>query len=128
MLYFLFNGLDSFSRLFSFVTGNYYIHTVRNDAAVYDLQMLDAFKFVDCAANHSFLMDTQDQIVGGFSKWPDHTPGTAAAQCCVCVLIEYVLCVSAQSVMCKGSGRLMYLIAPNFIKISHTVWLLISLT
>jgi len=38
--------------------------------------MLDSFQFVDCAANHAFLMDTQDQIVGGFSKWPDHTPGT----------------------------------------------------
>ena len=37
--------------------------------------MLDAFKFVEYGANHSFLMDTQDQIVGGFSKWPDHTPG-----------------------------------------------------
>jgi len=48
-----------------------------SDVAVNKLQMLDAFKFVDCAANHLFLMDTQDQIVGGFSKWPDHTPGTA---------------------------------------------------
>jgi len=38
--------------------------------------MLDAFKFTDSTANHSFLMDTQDQIVGGFSKWPDHTSGT----------------------------------------------------
>ena len=38
--------------------------------------MLDAFKFVDHGANHSFLMDTQDLIVGGFSKWPDYTPGT----------------------------------------------------
>jgi len=47
--------------------------------------MLDAFKFIDSDANHSFLMDTQDQIVGGFSKWPDHTPGT------VC-LMDLFLC------------------------------------
>jgi len=38
--------------------------------------MLDVFKFTDSGANYTFLMETQDQIVGGFSKWPDHTPGT----------------------------------------------------
>ena len=25
--------------------------------------------------NRSFLMETQDSIVGGFSKWPQNTPG-----------------------------------------------------
>ena len=25
--------------------------------------------------NRSFIMETQDSIVGGFSKWPQNTPG-----------------------------------------------------
>ena len=61
--------------------------------------MLHAFKFIDCDANHSFLMDTQDQIVGGFSKWPDHTPGkTAWCMSAACLSLCHVKWVDSQAV------------------------------
>lgn len=32
-------------------------------------------------------MDTQDLIVGGFSKWPDHTPGR---YCILCKFVTFI--------------------------------------
>jgi len=52
--------------------------------------MLGAFTFVDHAANRSFLMDTQDHIVGGFSKWPDHTPGGLLSMYCT-ITVTFIL-------------------------------------
>jgi geranylgeranyl transferase type-1 subunit beta len=50
------------------------------------LELLDAFHLVDFVSNRSFLMDTQDPVVGGFSKWPDHTPDALHAYFGVCGL------------------------------------------
>ncbi|KAG0442359.1 hypothetical protein HPB47_015728 [Ixodes persulcatus] len=38
------------------------------------LQLLGAFKFVEGGRNLEFLDSTQNQFVGGFSKWPDSDP------------------------------------------------------
>ncbi|KAM7285872.1 geranylgeranyl transferase type-1 subunit beta [Ixodes scapularis] len=38
------------------------------------LELLGAFKFVESGRNLEFLDSTQDQFVGGFSKWPDSDP------------------------------------------------------
>ena len=37
--------------------------------------MLDVFELSDPILNRGFLMETQDEMVGGFAKWPDNTPG-----------------------------------------------------
>ncbi len=36
---------------------------------------MDMFHMTDSVCNRSYLMDTQDRIIGGFAKWPDNTPG-----------------------------------------------------
>lgn len=38
-------------------------------------QLLDSYNFVNYESNREFLMSTQAQTVGGFSKWPDGHPG-----------------------------------------------------
>ncbi|XP_048734920.1 geranylgeranyl transferase type-1 subunit beta-like isoform X2 [Ostrea edulis] len=38
------------------------------------LKLIDAYHLSDAQCNRGFLMETQDAITGGFSKWPDHTP------------------------------------------------------
>ena len=37
--------------------------------------MLGIYEFTDFHCNHSFLMETQDPMIGGFAKWPGTTPG-----------------------------------------------------
>ncbi|XP_067624364.1 geranylgeranyl transferase type-1 subunit beta isoform X2 [Eurosta solidaginis] len=37
------------------------------------LRILDAFEYIDYDANRAYIMETQDSIVGGFSKWPQST-------------------------------------------------------
>ena len=39
------------------------------------LQLLGMSEMIDNTANRDYLLDTQDLIVGGFSKWPDFQPG-----------------------------------------------------
>lgn len=38
------------------------------------LSLLDTSEHINSQANREFLLSTQDEIVGGFSKWPSHTP------------------------------------------------------
>lgn len=35
----------------------------------------DTYHLINSEFNRGFLMETQGSITGGFSKWPDHTPG-----------------------------------------------------
>lgn len=35
--------------------------------------MLNAFELTDYAANRSYILETQDKVVGGFAKWPHST-------------------------------------------------------
>ncbi|XP_054743002.1 geranylgeranyl transferase type-1 subunit beta [Anastrepha obliqua] len=37
------------------------------------LRILGAFELIDYAENRAYIMETQDSIVGGFSKWPQST-------------------------------------------------------
>lgn len=37
------------------------------------LKILKAFELTDYAANRSYILETQDNIVGGFAKWPHST-------------------------------------------------------
>lgn len=37
------------------------------------LKILNAFDLTDYAANRSYILETQDNIVGGFAKWPHST-------------------------------------------------------
>ncbi|XP_036328828.1 geranylgeranyl transferase type-1 subunit beta-like [Rhagoletis pomonella] len=37
------------------------------------LRILGAFELIDYAENRAYIMETQDSIVGGFSKWPQFT-------------------------------------------------------
>ncbi|XP_013385112.1 geranylgeranyl transferase type-1 subunit beta [Lingula anatina] len=50
------------------------------------LQLLDIYSMVDKACNRGFILETQDNIVGGFAKWPDHTPDALHAYFGVCGL------------------------------------------
>ncbi|XP_061172532.1 geranylgeranyl transferase type-1 subunit beta-like [Saccostrea echinata] len=38
------------------------------------LKLIDTYQLSNVECNRGFLMETQDAITGGFSKWPDHTP------------------------------------------------------
>lgn len=37
------------------------------------LKILNAFDLTDYAANRSYILETQDNVVGGFAKWPHST-------------------------------------------------------
>lgn len=37
------------------------------------LRILGAFELIDYAENRAYIMETQDSVVGGFSKWPQST-------------------------------------------------------
>lgn len=37
------------------------------------LKILNAFELSDYAANRSYILETQDNVVGGFAKWPHST-------------------------------------------------------
>ena len=37
------------------------------------LKILNAFELTDYAANRSYILETQDNVVGGFAKWPHST-------------------------------------------------------
>ncbi|KAL4227825.1 Geranylgeranyl transferase type-1 subunit beta [Mactra antiquata] len=50
------------------------------------LQLLDCYNFVNSECNRAFLMDTQQPITGGFSKWPSHNPDALHAYFGVCGL------------------------------------------
>ncbi|XP_045216275.2 geranylgeranyl transferase type-1 subunit beta-like [Mercenaria mercenaria] len=50
------------------------------------LQLLDSYNFVNCQCNRAFLMDTQQHITGGFSKWPSHNPDALHAYFGICGL------------------------------------------
>ncbi|WAR28678.1 PGTB1-like protein [Mya arenaria] len=50
------------------------------------LQLLDCYKFVNCDCNRAYLMDTQQHITGGFSKWPSHNPDALHAYFGICGL------------------------------------------
>lgn len=38
-------------------------------------QLLDVFRYTNFEKNRSFILSTQDRLVGGFAKWPDSHPG-----------------------------------------------------
>ncbi len=38
-------------------------------------QLLDVFQYTNFDKNRSFILSTQDRLVGGFAKWPDSHPG-----------------------------------------------------
>ncbi|KAK2163207.1 hypothetical protein NP493_1477g00021 [Ridgeia piscesae] len=50
------------------------------------LKLLDAFNFTNAYHNHSFLMETQHKLMGGFAKWPDCNPDVLHAYFGVCGL------------------------------------------
>uniref|UniRef100_A0AAQ6AMP1 Geranylgeranyl transferase type-1 subunit beta n=1 Tax=Amphiprion ocellaris TaxID=80972 RepID=A0AAQ6AMP1_AMPOC len=39
------------------------------------LELLDVFQYTNFDRNRSFILSTQDRLVGGFAKWPDSHPG-----------------------------------------------------
>lgn len=39
------------------------------------LQLLGVFQYTNYDKNRSFILATQDRLVGGFAKWPDSHPG-----------------------------------------------------
>ncbi len=39
------------------------------------LQILSIYSMTNPTFNRSFILETQDDVVGGFSKWPQNTPG-----------------------------------------------------
>ncbi|KAG7223471.1 hypothetical protein INR49_015575 [Caranx melampygus] len=39
------------------------------------LELLDVFQYTNFDKNRSFILSTQDRLVGGFAKWPDSHPG-----------------------------------------------------
>ncbi|KAF0033952.1 hypothetical protein F2P81_014018 [Scophthalmus maximus] len=43
------------------------------------LELLDVFQYTNFDKNRSFILSTQDRLVGGFAKWPDSHP--AASHC-----------------------------------------------
>lgn len=38
-------------------------------------QLLNVFQYTNFDRNRSFILSTQDRLVGGFAKWPDSHPG-----------------------------------------------------
>ncbi|CAB4016161.1 Geranylgeranyl transferase type-1 subunit beta [Paramuricea clavata] len=50
------------------------------------LKLLDCYNFVNFESNREFLMSTQAQSVGGFSKWPDSHPDALHSYFGVCGL------------------------------------------
>ncbi|XP_074649953.1 geranylgeranyl transferase type-1 subunit beta-like [Tubulanus polymorphus] len=38
------------------------------------LKLLGMFEMTNYEFNRSFVLETQDEVIGGFSKWPDNTP------------------------------------------------------
>lgn len=40
-------------------------------------QLLDVFQYTNFDKNRSFILSTQDRLVGGFAKWPDSHPGNS---------------------------------------------------
>lgn len=39
-------------------------------------QLLDVFQYTNFDKNRTFILSTQDGLVGGFAKWPECSPGT----------------------------------------------------
>ena len=39
--------------------------------------MLGLYELTDSSCNRGYLLETQDEVVGGFAKWPDNSPGNA---------------------------------------------------
>ena len=39
------------------------------------LELLGMFELVNASCNRYYLVQTQDKLTGGFSKWPDNSPG-----------------------------------------------------
>ncbi|ESN92304.1 hypothetical protein HELRODRAFT_186145 [Helobdella robusta] len=50
------------------------------------LKLLDSYSMIDKEANRTYLMETQDLIIGGFSKWPNHSPDALHAYFAICGL------------------------------------------
>lgn len=38
------------------------------------LELLDVFQYTNFEKNRSYILSTQDRLVGGFAKWPDSHP------------------------------------------------------
>lgn len=38
-------------------------------------QLLGVFQYTNYEKNRTFILSTQDRLVGGFAKWPDSHPG-----------------------------------------------------
>lgn len=43
-------------------------------------QLLDVFRYTNFEKNRSFILSTQDRLVGGFAKWPDSHPGESRVE------------------------------------------------
>ncbi|CAM9419958.1 geranylgeranyl transferase type-1 subunit beta [Lampetra fluviatilis] len=50
------------------------------------LQLLDIFQFTDFEKNRRYILSTQDNLVGGFAKWPDSHPDALHSYFGVCGL------------------------------------------
>ncbi|XP_038072069.1 geranylgeranyl transferase type-1 subunit beta-like [Patiria miniata] len=50
------------------------------------LKLLNGYDFVDCACNRSYILSTQDEMVGGFAKWADYHPDALHAYFGICGL------------------------------------------
>ncbi|MED6283384.1 Geranylgeranyl transferase type-1 subunit beta [Characodon lateralis] len=49
-------------------------------------QLLDVFQYTNFEKNRSFILSTQDRLVGGFAKWPDSHPDPLHAYLGLCGL------------------------------------------
>ncbi|KAI3372789.1 hypothetical protein L3Q82_023245 [Scortum barcoo] len=50
------------------------------------LELLDVFQYTNFDKNRSFILSTQDRLVGGFAKWPDSHPDPLHAYLGLCGL------------------------------------------
>lgn len=50
------------------------------------LKLLNMFHLTDKQFNRAFILSTQDSVVGGFAKWPDHHPDVLHAYFGICGL------------------------------------------
>ena len=39
------------------------------------LQLLGVYDMTNSTYNRAYLMETQDEMIGGFAKWPENNPG-----------------------------------------------------
>ena len=72
------------------------------------LQLLDGFSLVDKMWNRSYVLSTQGQYTGGFSKWPDAHPGKFPT----CHSSPGFICMWWEGLQCAGVDHIWLNIIP----------------